>query len=236
MTKDVHTVFFDAGDTLIHVRAPLHELYTKVINEHKNPSFEESAVKRAMAVQLERTSLISDGHYRYSDGWFELYIQGMLETLACPKPWNGIRDGLFALFDDPSSFQVFPDVLPCLEKVRARGLKTAVVSNWGYRLPELFGKLGLTEFFDTIIASADVEVEKPDPSIFKHALKRTNSVPEHTMHIGDSLEADIMGARSAGIAGVLLDRHDQEPENTDKVGSLWEITKFLDGEITRKPM
>jgi putative hydrolase of the HAD superfamily len=234
MSREVQTVFFDAGDTLIHVRAPLHELYTGIINEHKNPSFEEDAVKRAMAQQLERTSLISNGHYRYSDGWFDLYIEGMLGALGCPKPWNGIRDGLFALFDDPDSFRVFEDAIPCLEKVHALGLKAAVVSNWGYRLPQLFGKLGLAGYFETIIASADVKVEKPDPSIFEHALKRTKGNPEHTVHIGDSLEADVMGARAAGITGLLLDRHDQGPENADKVGSLWEFTRFLDDEYSHK--
>jgi len=228
MAKQViSTVFLDAGDTLIRVREPLFALYAQVISRHKTPAFSPEQVRAAMDAQLAATPMVVEGHFRYSDGWFEWFIAGLMEKLECPRPWDDIRQGLFDLFDDPNTFAVFPDVVPCLEWLRQAGLKAAVVSNWGCSLPGLFKRLRLAGYFETIIASANVRIEKPDQGIFEHALELTGSRPETTLHVGDSFEADVLGARAAGLHSLLLDRKDQIPFKNDKIISLSEIPKRL---------
>lgn len=227
MTGKTASVFFDIGDSLIHVRSQLHILYTEVINKVKGTAFSADDVRAAMDVRLEAMPQRFNNHFRYSDPWFEAYISGVLEKIECPQPWDEIFKDLFALFTNADSFYIFPDVMECLEEVRNRGFKTAVVSNWGYRLPELLTHLGLSPYFDIILSSADVEMEKPDPGIFRLALSKTGSDPESTVHIGDNWECDVEGANSTGIHGLLLDRKSKRENVENRLNSLSELIPYM---------
>jgi putative hydrolase of the HAD superfamily len=228
MQERLRTVFFDAGDTLIRIRSPLYELYTEVINREKNNGFQEDTVRAAMREIGERFPLMLDGHFRYSDGWFEKYIFKLLEAIECPEPWNAIRQGLFDLFDDPTSFVVFPDVIPCLKAIRDMGLQTAVISNWGYRLTQLLEKLLPEAGFEIVISSAEVEREKPDPGIFELALTQVRSQAHEAIHIGDSIENDVDGARLAEVGSLLLDRGGQHLEIEARIPSLDALPPYIE--------
>jgi putative hydrolase of the HAD superfamily len=57
---------------------------------------------------------------------------------------------------------------------------------------------------------------KPSPALYDLALQRANSIPDYTIHIGDSYIHDVLGARAVGITPVLLDRHNRlEESNVD---------------------
>ncbi|MFH1999767.1 MAG: HAD-IA family hydrolase [Planctomycetota bacterium] len=227
MAKAAASIFFDIGDSLIHVRDPLHVFYTNVINEVKQTEFPEEAIKTAMEDKLKTMQLRNNGHFRYSDSWFEIYIFSILDSIGCPKPWTPIMKPLFELFTDPATFLIYPDVVPCLEKVKSSGFTTAVVSNWGYRLPLLLERLNIRPYFDMIISSADVELEKPDPRIFELALSGTKSKANKTVHIGDHVVCDLEGSQAAGIHGLLLDRKLVHPEREDKIHTLSDLFPYL---------
>jgi putative hydrolase of the HAD superfamily len=227
MTRGLSTVFFDAGDTLFRLKSPLHVLYGGVINEVVGDRFAEEEVHDAMRMTGERLPLVLEGHFRYSDPWFERYIEILLDHLNCPRPWKGIREGLFRLFDDPGTFRVFPDVRPCLRAIQDLGLKTAVVSNWGYRLPRLLDRLGLADAFGAILASADVESEKPDGRIFQRALEAVEADPLEAIHVGDDTINDVEGARTAGLRSVLLDRDALHPDRRDRISSLEDLPGYI---------
>jgi len=228
MPESLITVFFDVGDTLIRIRAPLYSLYTRVINRHKNNGFHEDEVRAAMRGIADRFPLMLDGHFRYSDGWFEQYIFVLLEKIECPHPWDGLRQGLFDLFDDPETFEVFSDVTPCLKAIHNLGLRTAVISNWGYRLSRLLERLLPESGFQTVISSAEVEREKPDPGIFHLALSRMGNEPDRCIHVGDSLENDVEGAVSAGLYSVLLDRPGAHLDVVNRISSLEDLPSYLE--------
>jgi putative hydrolase of the HAD superfamily len=57
-----------------------------------------------------------------------------------------------------------------------------------------------------VLVSGVVGVSKPNPEIFRLALAQAEAKPEETVHVGDVYEADVVGARNAGIKGILLDR------------------------------
>jgi len=227
MTESRLTFFFDVGDTLIHPSSPLQNLYIKIINRQKNIDLDQELFKQIMQEELENMAPLKDGHFRYSDGWFTIYIYKVLERMKCPKPWKEIMDGLFRLFETKSAFNIYPDVFSCLEKVRSLGSQMAIVSNWGYRLEMLLKSLDLASGFDPIIASAEVEIEKPDTGIFKIALDKTGSSPEQTVHIGDNYECDVMGARAAGIRTVFLDRKNVHPEIENRITTLDDLFPHL---------
>ena len=64
---------------------------------------------------------------------------------------------------------------------------------------------GLTEFFDFSLAAGEVDIYKPEPGIFEHALRRANVRARETVYVGDNYFADVIGARRAGLQPVLFD-------------------------------
>ena len=65
---------------------------------------------------------------------------------------------------------------------------------------------GLAPFFPAVIASGDIGHGKPDPRIFAHALAAIGANAADAVSVGDSIEKDVAGARSAGLRSVLVDR------------------------------
>jgi HAD superfamily hydrolase (TIGR01509 family) len=119
-------------------------------------------------------------------------------------------------------------VVPALEALRARGLQLVVVSNANGTLRAHMDRLGLTARFDHVLDSADEGVEKPDPRFFEIALERSGARRETTIHVGDLYYVDVMGARSAGLRGVLLDEANLRPDaDCPRVRSLDELVQKI---------
>ncbi len=94
-----------------------------------------------------------------------------------------------------------------LERLKSAGFKLGIVSNADGRVAGDAKRLGLAEFFDVIIDSQVVGVEKPNPKIFQFALDALEVPPAEALYAGDIYAIDMLGARAAGIAGKLIDQH-----------------------------
>ncbi|HEY8762823.1 MAG TPA: HAD family hydrolase [Solirubrobacteraceae bacterium] len=103
-------------------------------------------------------------------------------------------------------FSVFADVRPALAAARSTGRRLIVVSNWDVSLHEVLERLGVGTLVDGILTSAEFGERKPSPSIFRRAVEMAGVRAAEAMHVGDSLEEDVAGARAAGIEAVLLAR------------------------------
>ena len=103
---------------------------------------------------------------------------------------------------------LYDDTVPTLQHLRDTGFKLAIVSNWDTPLDPLTERLGIAHYFDIIVASHDARVRsaKPDPHIFNYTLEAVGVSAEETIHVGDTYEADIIGAKNAGIRPILIDR------------------------------
>lgn len=95
-------------------------------------------------------------------------------------------------------FRVEDGAKETLEKLRAHGLRIAVVSNWDCSLSETLDQLGLSELVDLAVASALVGAAKPDPKIFRYALERLSAEASRSLHVGDE-ESDRAGALATGM-------------------------------------
>ncbi|MDB9483317.1 HAD-IA family hydrolase, partial [Dolichospermum circinale CS-537/05] len=82
-----------------------------------------------------------------------------------------------------------------------------VLSNFDSRLYLVLQGLGLKEYFTSVTISTQVHAAKPDPEIFKIALKKHNCSPEDAWHIGDSIRDDYQGAKAAGMRGIWINRN-----------------------------
>jgi putative hydrolase of the HAD superfamily len=103
-------------------------------------------------------------------------------------------------------FDPFPEVPGVLRAARAAGRRLVVVSNWDVSLHDVLARVGLAQWLHGIVTSAEVGARKPDPAVFAAALALTGARAEDALHVGDSVEEDLAGARAAGIAAVLVRR------------------------------
>jgi len=76
---------------------------------------------------------------------------------------------------------------------------------------------GLNPYFDNVIISEDVGVNKPNPEIFEYALDKAKATKEESIMIGDSLEADIYGALNFGMEAIFFNPTKKEkPEDVNR--------------------
>ena len=116
-----------------------------------------------------------------------------------------LPDARAALLDS-LSFRAFDDAAPALRELRERGLRLVVVSNWDCSLREVLASAGLLELVDDAVSSAEAGAAKPDPAPFRAGLAAAGCDPGEAVHVGDSEENDVDGARTAGVRSVLLRR------------------------------
>ena len=91
-------------------------------------------------------------------------------------------------------------------------------------------KIGIKKFFDFEVKAADVGFMKPSPKIFGAALKIANCKPSEMVHIGDSYDKDIIGAKSVNMNYIWLNHKKSEYLDIEKnniISSISEVPKLL---------
>jgi putative hydrolase of the HAD superfamily len=86
---------------------------------------------------------------------------------------------------------------------------------------------GLRPYFGEVITSERAGVKKPDPGIFRFAERVTSSLPEHSLMIGDHLEADVLGARQAGWRAIHFTDQESNGDGHLRIGGLLELKALL---------
>jgi putative hydrolase of the HAD superfamily len=125
-------------------------------------------------------------------------------------------------------FTPYPDAGPALAALRERGHRLAIVSNWDCSLGDWLESSELLELVDgAVVTSAATGAAKPDPAIFRRALDLLGADAQSAVHVGDSLEKDIAGARAAGIRAILVARRPDPPAGVEAIRSLAELPSLL---------
>ncbi|MBA4370097.1 MAG: HAD family hydrolase [Coriobacteriaceae bacterium] len=207
----LRAVFFDVGNTLIHPHPSVSEVCRQVLEEAGHVR-DVAAIDELMPVvdaYYEDRYREDDTFWRSEEETSSVWV-GMYSVL-CRR--LGIEDEAEALahrvydeFGRADRWRAYDDVVPAFERLRARGLKTGLISNWDSRLSALVDGMGLGIMLDAVISSAEVGLHKPDPRIFELACERVGVAPAEAVHVGDHPYADVLGATTAGMAAVLVDR------------------------------
>jgi 2-haloalkanoic acid dehalogenase type II len=124
-------------------------------------------------------------------------------------------------------FKPFPDALPALARLAQDGHVVVIVSNWDCSLPDWLGPAGLLDHVTAVVTSARAGAAKPDPRIFEQALELADVPAADAIHVGDSIENDVEGARALGIRAVLVARHGPAPDGVEAVSSLAQLPALL---------
>lgn len=226
--QPVETLFLDAGGVLVFPNWPR---ISDTLAAHGVPVAPE-----ALAAAEPHAKLVLDvpNLVRHSNdaqrGWS--YFNLVLEHagVALSEATDAALLELHAYHSLHNLWELVPDdVRPALSRLRARVPRMVVVSNANGRLHVMMERLGLARFFDLMLDSHLEGVEKPDPRLFQIALERSGGRAETTLHVGDFYWIDVMGARAAGLRGVLFDAAGLYP-NVDcpRVDSLGELAESLE--------
>jgi HAD superfamily hydrolase (TIGR01662 family) len=121
---------------------------------------------------------------------------------------------------------------PCTEEVLRKlhlNYKLALISNTMSDQPrEQLEEAILDSLFEVIVCSRDLGVRKPNPEIFKHVLGKLGVEPSQTVHVGDSVEADMLGAENVGITPIWIKTQGQEPWHGRAISSICQLPQYLE--------
>ncbi len=199
------SVFFDFGGTLCRALPDLR------------PPFEAAA--RRASVTLPWTAYLRANE----DCWNELWPQapqlvGYLPSFADRVHemalrrigFEGPTETLVRYMREealsPRWHEPYPETEAVLAQLRADRVPLHVISGHVDYLPLIIGNLGWSPYFETITFTQEVGVQKPDARVFQFALQRAGQEPARSTYIGDSWEADYLGARAVGMTAVWLNR------------------------------
>jgi putative hydrolase of the HAD superfamily len=204
-------ILLDALGTLLALEPPAPRLRTELAERFGLAVSEEQAARAIAAEITYYRAHLDEG--RDAAGLADLRRR-CAEVVRSALPQEAADVGLDAVLETLLAslrFTAFADVRPALDAARNRGQRLVVVSNWDVSLHDRLRELGLEPLFDAVLTSAEAGTRKPAPAIFAQALALVGAAPSAALHVGDSLEEDVAGARAAGVRPVLVRRHGGEP-------------------------
>ncbi|NYE05927.1 putative hydrolase of the HAD superfamily [Bacillus niacini] len=126
----------------------------------------------------------------------------------------------------------FPNLISTLDKLKSRDIRLGMITNGrGQFQLDNIRALGIEKYFDTILISEWEGIKKPDPEIFKRALKQLKIAAPQSIFVGDHPENDVKAAQNVGMKGVWKKDPQWESIEADYiVDDLAELLLFLNKE------
>jgi len=225
-------VFFDWMNTISHPEPDRHEQYCQVAQEL---GIELSPQKVIRGIYKADDELPAGIPLRWSEEKdeepFIRFQKIVLAEAGVKLPRETIRKipkRLKEIFKG-ATFALYDDALSTLKALKQRGLILGLITSIGKDVNLALRELGLDPYFNFVVTSREVGVDKPQPPIFLTALERAGVSAQEAVYLGDQYETDVVGARGVGIKPILIDRYDLLPEVSDcpRIHSLTEVAQYL---------
>ena len=217
-------VFLDALGTLVELRPPGPRLQALLAQRGFEVSEERAAAAFAAEIAYYLEHNLEGSDRIRLDDLRDRCAAVLLKALELPElDHAGARRAMLTAL----SFQPYPEVPETLRALHERGSPLIAVSNWDCSLCRWLEDAGLLELLDGVISSGASGVAKPDPAIFLRALWYAGAEPGDVLHVGDSLDKDVAGARAAHIRPVLLCRDGERPAGVESIATLAELPSLL---------
>ena len=216
----IKAVLFDMFDTLMLIEKN-HAFYNPSLKRAyeyllKNgvdvqfKAFRDAYIKARDVLYMEADANLEEPHFnhRISNALESLGYSSDVESEIIAGATNAFCEGFmeYVRIDDHAK--------SALEKLHGK-YKLGIVSN--FAIPECVDKLleknGLGALFDVVVVSGAVNKRKPSPEIFQKALERIGVSAENTVFVGDTVDADIIGAKAAGMKVIFINRRVQKDAN-----------------------
>jgi len=230
----IKAVFFDLYQTLVCYKPPREEMQAKVLKEYGIYVTPEKLLYPITTAD----EFIHQEHSRKSIGkrsdeekkalWGQ-YQAIVLKEAGIEPTRELIRHILGKMQQIKFEPALYDDVLPTLNELNEKGLILGLISNVDSDISQLCQKLELTPLLRVVVTSLDSGYNKPQPGIFKEAVRQADVQPQEAIYVGDQYRIDVIGAKQAGMLGILLDRGDYFNETIEepKIQSLQQISVHL---------
>jgi HAD superfamily hydrolase (TIGR01549 family) len=185
----------------------------------------ERAAYVAAAARREQTGLIHD------DGLLPVIAHAIIEGLG-GGPAAAVEQTARAItvaWSRAENFGLYDDVLPCLETLRAAGVRMGLLSNaLGHGVEEIVAHFALDEYMAAAVSSVETGTVKPAPRMFSTLFALLDVAAGDCVMVGDSVEDDVNGALACGCPAILLDRGGRRRDlDVPRIESLAELPAAL---------
>ena len=217
----IKAIFFDALGTLFYLTKTVGDHYAAVgaeIGLKLDADKLDRAFVSAGNRMPKRTA--TDGPRENDDKhWWRELVDLVLDQ-AAPSLSKFDRDNFFEIayehFGEADVWELYPEVPGVLEQLQPR-FQLAVISNFDGRLRFILQHLGISKFFKHIFISSEIGADKPDPEIFRRALKLIDLKSNEVLHVGDDPQRDWEAASAAGLSIFRLDRPKNSLRDLDTI-------------------
>jgi HAD superfamily hydrolase (TIGR01549 family) len=226
-------VFFDVGETLVHVDPSFADLFVTLLAGAGHERSADQVRDASAHVYAGFSEAARDGSMWTTSPegsrafWTSVY-ERMLGELRVPAG-DGLAATLYREFSRMENYVLFDDVRPTIAVLRDARVSLGVVSNFEAWLEEWFGVHDLVETFPVRVISGIEGIQKPDVRIFQLALERANVAATDAVYVGDDPEFDVDPPATLGMYPVLVDRRDRFPGHTGaRVRDLRDLPALLE--------
>jgi putative hydrolase of the HAD superfamily len=206
----IKAIFFDAAGTLFYLTKTVGAHYAYVGREVGLDLGAQNLERAFHAAwkQMPQRAAIDDPRENDDKGWWRELVNRVLEQVA-PSLSEFDRDNFFEVayehFAEAGVWELYPEVLSVLEQLHPR-IQLAVISNFDGRLRFILEHLGISKFFTHIFISSELGADKPDPEIYRRAVRLMDLQPNEVLHVGDDPQRDWEAATAVGLLVLRLDR------------------------------
>jgi len=206
-------VLLDAAGTLIELREPVGETYSRLAREF---GVERAAdeLDRAFHRVFAQSPAMVFPHAPPAEipalerDWWRRCVEATFSSddgggpFDTPENFERYFAALFIAMGSASAWRVVDGGFELLRKLRSLRFGIAIVSNFDFRLRGLLDELSVAPLIDAVVLAADVGAAKPDPALFERAMSLLRVSPGETWVVGDHPDHDIAAGRSAGLRAV----------------------------------
>jgi putative hydrolase of the HAD superfamily len=208
--KSIKAIFFDAAGTLFYLTKTVGDHYAFVGREI-GLELDASKLEHAFYAgwgQMPQRAPIDRPREDDDKDWWRQLVDRVLDQVA-PSLSEIDRDNFFEVayehFAKAGVWELYPEVPGVLQQLSPR-FQLAVISNFDGRLRFILQHLGISKYFTHTFISSEVGADKPDPEIFRRALKLIHLSADGVLHVGDDPGRDWEAAEAAGLSVFRLDR------------------------------
>ncbi|MDL5513656.1 YjjG family noncanonical pyrimidine nucleotidase [Arenibacter sp. M-2] len=224
----VTDIFFDLDHTLWDFEKNSALTFQKILSENSVSVEPNDFLKVYIPINFEFWKLYREGKITKNELRFQR-LKITFDTLG-----YSISNELIHILSDQyiehlSSYNhLFPNTTEVLDYLKPN-YKLHIITNGFEEIQhKKLRSANIHNYFEHIINSEMAGVKKPDPIIFKLALEMANVLPQNSLMIGDSLEADILGAKSVGLHTLHFNANNEpKHEYCHMIHDLSEIKSYL---------
>jgi putative hydrolase of the HAD superfamily len=216
-------VYFDAVGTVLFPCRSAPSIYASVAQQYGLDVSADEVKKRFSEAYYRQEKLDELANWVTEEAREVARWQAIVtETLPTAPPECFTR--LYQYFAEPDAWTVPPEAVLLFEKFHKLGMQLGLASNYDLRLRSvLAGRPELDLLKANVLISSVVGIRKPGRAFFQQVCRQTNLAAEQILFIGDDVQNDYEGARSAGMQAILLDARDQHPEISNRIASLADL-------------